>query len=76
MAAEIAGALLDCLAFWRCPGAGSGRGEEYVDVGGASEVADDGSYRVGVEMKPPDDFSGGCAFAKVGAADFVVALGR
>ena len=68
--------LMDRVAFWRCPGAGFGRCEEYVDVGDTSEVSDDGSYRVGVKMKPPGDFIGGCAFAKVGAADFVLALGR
>ena len=68
--------LMDRVAFWRGLGAGSGGGKEHVDVGIASEVADDGSYRVGVKMKPPGDFIGGCAFAKVGAADFVLALGR
>ena len=76
LAAESAGALVDCIAFrGRFPARPRGR-EERVDVWVASEVANDSSYRVGVEMKPRGDLIGRRRFAKVGAADLVAPMGR
>ena len=76
LAAKRAGSLVDRIAFRGRLAAGPGGGEERVDVGVASEVADDGSYGVGVKMKPLGDFIGGCGFVEVGAADLVVPVGR
>jgi hypothetical protein len=75
-AAKRTGSLVDRIAFRGRLGAGPGGGEERADVGFASEVADDGSYRVGVKMKPLGDLIGRCGFVKVGAADLVVPVGR
>ena len=75
-AAKRTGSLVDRIAFRGRLGARPSGDEERVDVRFASEVADDGSYRVGVKMKPLGDFLGGCGFVKVGAADLVVPVGR
>src|SRR5512142_2932153 len=54
----------------------SASGEERVSVGGASEVADDGSDGANMEMEPLGELVGGCALAEVSAADLVAALSR
>ena len=51
-------------------------GEEGVDVGVASEVADDGSDGADMEMKSLGELVGGCGFVEVSAADLVATLGR
>ena len=76
MAAKRTSSLADRIVLRGRLGTAFGGGEERVDVGGASEVADDGSYRVGMKMKPPGDLISRCGFVKIGAADLVVAVGR
>ena len=76
LAAKLAGSLVNRIAFRGRLGAGLGGREKRVDVWVASEVADDGSYRAGVKMKPLGDLIGGCGFVKVGAADLVAPVGR
>ena len=51
-------------------------GEEGVDVGVASEVADDGSDGADMELEPLGELFGGGTLEEVGAADLVAALGR
>ena len=75
-AAKLTGSLANSIALWGRLGARRGSREKRVDVWVASEVADDGSYRAGVKMKPFDDLIGGCGFAKIGAADLVAPLDR
>ena len=60
LAAEFAGSLVDRIAFRGGLATGPGGGEERVDVGVASEVADDGSNGTDMKMKPLGDFIGGC----------------
>jgi hypothetical protein len=75
-AAKLTGSLVNSIAFGGRLGAGLGGREKRVDVWVASEVADDGSYRAGVKMKPLGDLIGGCGFVKVGAADLVAPVDR
>src|SRR5208282_6214550 len=77
LAAEFAGMLVDRIAFRGRLGTGPGGGcEECVDVGVASEVADDRSNGTHRKMKPLSDVIGGCRLVEVSAADLVMTLGR
>ena len=76
MAAELAGLLVDRIAFWGGLATGPGGREERVDVWVASEIADDGSDGAGVKMKPLGDFIGRYGFVKVSPTDLVATLGR
>ena len=76
LAAKFAGSLVNRIAFRGRLATGPGGGEERVDVGVASEVADDRSNGADMKMKPLGDFIGGCGLVEVGAADLVVTLGR
>ena len=76
LAAKRTSLLVNCIAFRGRLGAGPRGGEERVDIWVASEVADDGSYRAGVKMKPLGDLIGRCGLVKIGAADLVVPVGR
>ena len=75
MAAQRAGPLLDGITFWGGLATGPGSGEEGVDVGSASKVADDRSNGTDMKMKPLSDFVSGCRFVEVGATDLIVPLG-
>ena len=76
LASEVAGPLMDRIAFRGRLATGPGGGEESVDVGLASEVADDRSNGTDMKIKPLGDFSGGCGFVEVSATDLVVTLGQ
>ena len=52
---------MDRIAFRGGLATGLGGGEEGVDVGVASEVADDGSDGADMKMKPLGDFIGGAS---------------
>ncbi len=74
MVAEFAGPLVNGITFRGCLATGPGCGEERVDVGVASEVADDRSNGTDVKMKPLGDFVGGCLIVEVSPTDLVVTL--
>ncbi len=74
LAAEFAGPLVNGITFRGCLATGPGCGEERVDVGVASEVADDRSNGTDVKMKPLGDFVGGCLIVEVSPTDLVVTL--
>ena len=74
LAAEFAGPLVDRIAFRGRLAPGPGGGEEGVDVGVASEVADDRPDGIDMELEPLGDVIGGRGLVEVGAADLVVAL--
>ena len=75
LTAELAGPLVDRLSFRRSLAPGPSGCEEGVDVGVASEVADDRSNGTDVKMKPLGDFVGGCLIVEVSPTDLVVTLG-
>ena len=74
LAAEFAGPLVDGITFRGGLATGPGGGEERVDVGVASEVADDRSNGTDMKRKPLGDFLGGCLIVEVSRTDLVVAL--
>jgi hypothetical protein len=75
LAAEFAGPLVDGITFRGCLAAGPGCGEERVEVGVASKVADDRSNGTDIKMKPLGDFVGWCLIVEVSTTDLVVTLG-
>ena len=75
LAAEFAGPLVNGITFRGCLATRPGGGEERVDVGVASEVADDRLNGTDVKMKPLGDFGGGCLIVEVSPTDLVVTLG-
>jgi hypothetical protein len=76
LAAKRTGSVVDRIAFGGRFATGPDGGEESVDVGVASEVADDRSNGVNMKLKPLGDVVGRCGFVEVSAADLVVTLGR
>ena len=75
LAAEFAGPLVNSITFRGCLATRPGGGEERVDVGVASEVADDRLNGTDMKMKPLGDFGGGCLIVEVSPTDLVVTLG-
>ena len=59
LAAEVAGSVLDRIAFRGRLAAGPGGCKEGVDVGVASKVADDRSNGIHLKVKPLGDFISG-----------------
>ena len=66
---------MDGITFRGTLAAGLGGGEERVEVGVASEVADDRSNGTDMKIEPLGDFVGGGGFVEVSATDLVVPLG-
>ena len=75
LAAEFAGPLVDGITFRGCLATGPGGGEERVEVGVASKVADDRSNGTDMKMKPLGDFVGGCLIVEVSTTNLVMTLG-
>jgi hypothetical protein len=76
LSAELAGSLLDRIAFRGRLSPGPGGCEEGVDIGVASKVADDCSNGIHMKVKPLGDLIGGCGFEEISAADLEVTVGR
>jgi hypothetical protein len=76
LAAKRASPLADRGAFWGDLGPRPSSGEDQVNVGVASEIADNGSNGSDMKMKPLGDVIGGCGFVEVSATDLVASLSR
>ena len=76
LAAELAGPVVDRVAFRGRLATGLRGGEERVDVRVAREVADDRADGADMEMELLGEFVGGGTLVEVSAADLVAALGR
>src|SRR5438045_3633448 len=72
---RLASPLVDGNTFRGRLAAGLGGGEERVEVGVASKVADDRSNGTDMKIEPLGDFLGGCLIVEVSTTDLVVTLG-